>query len=110
MLRRNVSLREHGLIKSPDLMPNVQEEKEGVFGAYLGGLEMNGVANGTLALGLSSVHTGTCLQPADLVRDAVAGTLLRCLHRLVHGALSFQTKNEIFVYSARWEQLQTKKH
>lgn len=91
-------------------MPNVQEEKEGVSGAYSGGLEMNGVANGTLALALSSVHTGTCLQLVDLVRDAAADTLLRRLHRLAHEALSFRTTNELFVYSARWEQLQTKKH
>lgn len=91
-------------------MPNVPEEKEGVSAASSGGLEMNDVANGTLALGLGSVYTGTCLQPADLVRDAAADTLLRRLHRLAHGALSFQTKNEVFVYSARWELLQTKKH
>lgn len=109
MPKSNVSLREHCLIKSPDLV-DVQEEKEGVSGACLGGMELDGVVNGTLALVLSSVHTGTCLQPAGLVRDSAADTLLRRLHRLAHGTLSFQTKNEVFVYSARWEPLQTKKH
>lgn len=97
-------------MKSPGLMPNVQGEKEVVSGAYSEGPEMNGVANGTLALGLSSVNTGTCLRPVDLARDAAADTLLHRLHRLAHGALTFQTKNEEFVYSARWEQLRTKKH
>lgn len=103
-------MREHRLIKSPDLKPNAQEEKGGVSGACSDGLELGGVANGTLAPGLSSVHTGTCLQLAGLVRDAAADTLLRRLHRLAHGALSFRTRNEVFVYSARWEQLRTKKH
>jgi hypothetical protein len=82
-------------------MPNVQEEREGVSEAYSKGLGMNGVVNGTLALGLSRIHTGTCLQRAGLVKDAAANTLLRHLHILAHGALSFRTENgEVFVCSA----------